>query len=47
MITTEKIFFAQTSKLIKINTKAPGRLKIGKNIEFKLLLKGYVTFLKL
>jgi len=28
-------------------TKAPGRLKIGKNIEFKLLLKGFATFLKL
>jgi len=27
--------------------KTPGRLKIGKNIEFKLLLKGCTTFLKL
>ena len=26
--------------------KIPGRLKIGKNIEFKLLLKGCSTFLK-
>lgn len=28
-------------------TKAPGMLKIGKNIEFKSLLKGCVTFFKL
>ena len=27
--------------------KVSGRLKIGKNIEFKLLLKGCFTFLKL
>ena len=39
----EIIFTTTCTSILNLGTKAPGRLKIGKNIEFKLLLKGRIT----